>query len=40
MKVLVKGAAGKFADRYDYDELLKANGLLTGQMCEEIVSLL
>ena len=32
MKVLVKGAAGKFADRYDYDDLLKANGLLTAQM--------
>jgi len=40
MKVLVKGAAGKFADRYDYDELLKANGLLTAQMRDEVLALL
>ncbi len=40
MNVLVKGAAKKFADRYDADEFLRQNGLTVDQMTEEILSLL
>ncbi len=40
MKVLVKGAARRFEDRYDYDALLRADGLTSGQMCGEVLRLL
>lgn len=36
MKVLVKGAAKKFADRYDYTEILKDNGLTVEQIVAQI----
>ena len=39
MKVLVKGAAKKFADRYDYGEFFRANRLTVEQMVDDIAEL-
>ena len=39
MKVLVRGAAKKFEDRYDYDDIFKRNRLTIDQLVEDVCSL-
>ena len=40
MKVLVRGAAKKFVDRYDYGEFLKVNRLTVKQLAADTMKLL